>query len=391
MPPEVYHTSSYRAATGLFVSRVHSLIWVVLLPAAAECVASVWFPSISLRGLDLQLAVLNVSGALFEGFFTAWEHGAAVANGPIGDMLSFIADDMRGSFLSTYTSWAGMVGFAAALTHSHGALLPGLAYMLCCVQLGFVAHAIGYTTATFIFGAKRPAGKASQRPAFDTSLLHHALIAALIAFIGATYTLVRTDIAEYNDSDLRGDNTSQLPALFAFLDAEHNRLVVGMLCSISGAYVGNALGNAVDGSDAITKPLAKWDLAAGTLVCNTVFAIFGVSLNAATLRYAPLQRSVLLQSFSGSFCGAASAFAGHASDASSLYVRCGALRAARNTLANIALSLMVFFLALEIERMLATVDTIDRNRDGIVQAGEVLQYYGLSSEPPPLCTGKRCR
>ena len=36
----------------------------------------------------LQLAVLNVSGALFEGFFAAWERGDAVANGPGGELLA---------------------------------------------------------------------------------------------------------------------------------------------------------------------------------------------------------------------------------------------------------------------------------------------------------------
>ena len=55
-------SSSYRAGLGLVNARLHSYAWIILLPAAAECTASVYYPSISLGGLDLQLAVLNVSG-----------------------------------------------------------------------------------------------------------------------------------------------------------------------------------------------------------------------------------------------------------------------------------------------------------------------------------------
>ena len=143
--------SSYRAAVGLVTARAKSYVWVILLPAAAECTASVWFPDLSYGGLDLQLAALNISGALMEGFFAAWESGTAVARGPIGDVCSWIADDMRGSFLSTYTSWAGMVGFAAAITHNYGSLWVGFAYMIGCIICGFFAHGLGSTVATMLF------------------------------------------------------------------------------------------------------------------------------------------------------------------------------------------------------------------------------------------------
>ena len=132
-------SSSYRAGLGLVNARLHSYAWIILLPAAAECTASVYYPSISLGGLDLQLAVLNVSGALLEGFFAAWESGAAVATGPLGDLFAFTADDVRGSFLSTYTSWAGMVGFAASLAHGNESVADGLLYMLGCIICGMIA------------------------------------------------------------------------------------------------------------------------------------------------------------------------------------------------------------------------------------------------------------
>jgi len=203
------------------------------------------------------------------------------------------------------------------------------------------------------------------------------LLAAIVAYIAATYSLVVADVAAFEDSD-DSAGASQLPALFAFLDAPENRLIVAMCCSIAGAASGNALGNFVDSA------LPNWpspEVPTGTLVCNTIFAILGVSLNAATLRRSMWQRSVLLQSFSGSFCGAASAFAGHASDARSLWRGSGALTALKNTIANLALSALVFFMALEIERMLAVVGTVDVNSDGVVELYEIGVYYGVAAGP----------
>ena len=129
--------------------------------------------------------------------------------------------------------------------------------------------------------------------------------------------------------------------------------------------------------------------------------------------HAKWQRSVLLQSFAGSFCGAASAFAGmpspslaftdqpehplsfpfphslygrcartgHASDARSLYSGSGALTALKNTLANLVAASVVFLIALEIEQMLATVGTVDVNSDGIVELYEIGVYYGVAAGP----------
>ena len=55
-------STSYRTGIGLIEERAHSYIWIILLPAAAECVANVWYPSLSLMGIDMQLAALNISG-----------------------------------------------------------------------------------------------------------------------------------------------------------------------------------------------------------------------------------------------------------------------------------------------------------------------------------------
>lgn len=285
--------STYRAAVGVVAQRAHSYIWLLVLPAAAECTASVWFPSVSFGRLDLQLAALNVSGALFEGFFAAWESGNAVASGPIGDVLSFIADDMRGSFLSTYTSWAGMVGFAAALAHSEQTLLAGFAYMIGCVVCGFFAHALGELIACALFPA-RPKGKASSSSKRDASSFtaQNVLLGGLVGYIASTYLLLTADKVDFVDSDVI--SYSELPALISFLDADENRLLVAMACSIAGAASGNALGNIVDSK--LPNGFLSPEVPAGTLVCNALFALFGVSLNVFTLRQSKYGRSVLLQS-----------------------------------------------------------------------------------------------
>lgn len=218
--------STYRVAIGVVTARVQSYAWIVLLPAAAECTASVWFPSISYDRLDLQLAALNISGALFEGFFAAWENGVVVPNGPMGKMLAFISDDVRGSFLSTYTSWAGMVGFAAALAHSEQSLVAGGAYMVGCVLCGFIAHALGQRIAVLLFARKGTAVSVKpNQPNLPSSALQSVLLVALISYIVGTYILVLADIQDFEDADAIAP-TSGMPALLAFFDEPHRRLLV---------------------------------------------------------------------------------------------------------------------------------------------------------------------
>ena len=93
------------------------LAWTLVMPALAECVASVWLEDdwFMLRTHDLKLVFLNASGALLEGLFSAWEGGRALPpRGTLGKVLLSLADPMRGGFIAAYTSWAGMVSFAAS-------------------------------------------------------------------------------------------------------------------------------------------------------------------------------------------------------------------------------------------------------------------------------------
>lgn len=97
----------------------------------------------------------------------------------------------------------------------------------------------------------------------------------------------------------------------------------------------------------------------GTLVCNTLFACLALLLNLLSLRQKVWQRSVLLQAFSGSFCGAASAFAGHSSDTRELWKSAGPARALLNSAANLCFALIAFTLALHLERLLAEAQRLD--------------------------------
>ena len=46
------------------LTRVENILWLIALPAAAECIASVWLPEMELAGFDVKILFLNVSGAL---------------------------------------------------------------------------------------------------------------------------------------------------------------------------------------------------------------------------------------------------------------------------------------------------------------------------------------
>ena len=87
------------------LSSTETLVWLLALPAAAECIASVWVPDWSLGGVDAKLLFLNVSGAMLEGLFSAWDGGrAAPPPGAVGTGIASLSGVMRGAFIAAYTS-----------------------------------------------------------------------------------------------------------------------------------------------------------------------------------------------------------------------------------------------------------------------------------------------
>jgi len=359
------------------------LAWHLVLPAAAECTASVWFPEVQLFGVELQLASLNILGAFIEGFFDAFTTVSAQASslacaGVAGAVASSVAGDMQGYFLSTFTSWAGMVGKAAFFAHEAKSCGVGILYMAVCILLGVVAHTAGGKLA----GAFASSAKRAPPSASSTSTLRLAALAAVTAFVVGTYVSVFEDIAAFEDAELIGEQGHR-PALLAVFNAAHSRLLVAIAFSIAGAHVGNWLGDAVDGSredDASSAATGKVTVASGTLVCNLTFALLGLSLNAATVRHARWSHSVLLQSFAGSFCGAASAFNGHATDSRNLLAQkdsTAIVDALKNALANLVPSVLVMLVAYELEVLLAIGSALDANGDDFVAFGEIRAHYRL--------------
>lgn len=131
-------------------ARTRSLFCAALFPVAATVTTDVWYQSAppllllsSYRpamGYDVVLALTNVSGAFLDGFFQAWETGVAVPIGAGTEALRVVADDFRSYYLSTYTSWAGMVGVAASLANARSSVSVGMAYIVISILMAFVAH-----------------------------------------------------------------------------------------------------------------------------------------------------------------------------------------------------------------------------------------------------------
>ncbi len=129
-------------------ARTRSIVSAALFPAAATVTTDVWYqnafasPTLSRLavGYDVVLAMTNVSGAFLDGFFQAWETGAAVPVGAGTEALRASACDIRAYYLSTYTSWAGMVGVAASLANASSSASVGAAYIVVSTLLAFAAH-----------------------------------------------------------------------------------------------------------------------------------------------------------------------------------------------------------------------------------------------------------
>jgi len=345
--------------------KAEDLAWIIALPAAAECIASVWLPEMEMGGYDVKTIFLNVSGAALEGFFAALNDGV-VLRGALGSSIASLASAVRGSFLAAYTSWAGMVYYSGVIAKMQGSVLAGIAYLMLSVSMGMVAFFMGSKLATALGHSGAPATMASIQRA------RVGLLGGMAAFIAASYASVRADLTGFDD---KSGVSSELPSLLSFLDEEENRLLVAMACAVAGAASGNYVGGLIDGSGSTGV------FALGTLGCNILFGLLGLSLPVATLRRSILQRSVLLQSFAGSFCGAASAFAGHCADSCGLW-RIDKTKALTNVAYNLLGASFVCILGYEVEKMLAEHTIVDVNSNGVVELVELASFYHLASAPP---------
>lgn len=318
-------------------------IWLLLLPAAATCTTDVFFQtailSYSAIGYDFVLAVANVSGAFLDGFFAEWESGGAVPNGSKTEALHLISEDMRASFLSTYTSWAGMVGVAASIAHSRSSFLIGLGYIIVSVLCAFVAVQLGSDFSKHI-ASSAPITNTSYQFAKKAHNLLRRFMVLLILYIMASYI--------YLDRE----------GTLALIEGEKNwiastpwnQLSLSILFAVCGAYTGNKVAD-----DITPKYIKSSVLPMGTLICNALFGLLGLSLNCMRLNDQSWEDSLVLRAFALNFCGAASLFARHISDNRQLYYRknkSGMRMAGINITANILFATLLFWVALEIEILL---------------------------------------
>lgn len=329
----------YRKSSSIFTyrARAQPLLWVLILPAAATVTTDVWFQSDILSsafGYDVVLAITNVTGAFFDGFFSAWESALAVPSGPKTEALHLIADDMRAFGLSTYTSWAGMVGVAASMAHTRSSALVGILYILLTILCAFVAHGLGSDFAQYISSPDPITNKPYSTRAHR---LLQQFMTCLVGYILLSYMY----LGEENiDSDTGKE--------FWIIATPRNQLVVSTVFAIFGAYGGHWLADIISKSQSLKYPLIPME----TLICNALFGMLGLSLNAFKLSNVLWGESLILRGFAINFCGAASLFARHVSDNRRLYAKKwkGLWRAWINMVANIVFATLVFWAAFEIEQ-----------------------------------------
>jgi len=332
--------SDHRASLGIFQERRAgiSILWWFLLPAAAVMTTDVWFT----ENKHLQLISLNVTGAMMDGFFAIWESKTFDSHSPITTLMHRLADVIRAFFLSTYTSWAGMVTFAATLSTRKGSIGWGFWYIIVSVVLGFLANGIGSSIAKKIAKQHKERRTTKIKLESQVQFLIHTVLVLLTIYIIITYALVVTHVRDFSD-------VFASARYFISSGVDDLQLLIAVVCSISGAYVGNFFGNLVD------SRFNHWhSLLMGTLFCNTIFALLSLLLPILTLTQPTIwEGSLWLAPFSSSFCGAASAFAGHTSDLQMFYRKGNHKSAIENAIANIGASSIVLIIAIRFEHLVA--------------------------------------
>jgi len=249
-----------------------------------------------------------------------------------------------------------MVGVAASMAHARSDFKVGIMYILLTILCAFVAH-----------------GELLRFLSHPSSSAYH-----LILFL--TSKGLGSDFAEYISSpdpitnkpySSRAHKLSQQIMIwlvgyillsYIYLGKENidsgagtefwitatprNQLLISTLFAIAGAYSGHLLAHV------ISKSLKYSPIPMETLVCNALFGMLGLSLNAFKLSDVSWGESLILRGFAINFCGAASLFARHVSDNQRLYAKKwkGLLRTWINILANILFATLVFWAAFEIEQ-----------------------------------------
>ncbi|KAL3778540.1 hypothetical protein HJC23_001709 [Cyclotella cryptica] len=316
-------------------ARTRSFLWTLLFPAAATVTTDVWFhtaPLSSNFSYGLILAIINVSGAFLDGFFSAFENGDAVPIGPKTEALHLVAEEVRTFGLSTYTSWAGMVNVAASMGIARSNFAVGLLYILMCIGCGFVAHGLGSDFAQYVSPSDLLLDgtiNASYSPIPRANKIVDRTILVLTLYILTTYIFI--ELTEPQQK-------------FWAEESPSNQLVVSIFFAVGGAYTGNIVSKLAPENSQIPM---------GTILCNATFSLLSLLLNRLQTYYRSPSESLVLKALSINFCGAASIFSRHISGLSLLYTM--SLKRSRLVFLNVSINLlfatMIYWIALVIESL----------------------------------------
>jgi len=227
---------------------------------------------------------------------------------------------------------AGMVGVAALMAHARSSALVGIMYILLTILCAFLAHGLGSDFARYISSPDPITNKPYSTKAHKLS---QQFMTCLVGYVLLSYMYL-------GEEDIDSDEGNH----FWIIATPRNQLVVSTVFAILGAYSGHWLANI------ISKSLKYRPIPMETLVCNALFGMLGLSLDAFKLSDVSWGESLILRGFAINFCGVASLFARHASDNQRLYGKKwrGLAIVWINIVANIVFATLVFWAAFEIEQ-----------------------------------------
>lgn len=315
-----------------------SFLWTLLLPAAATVTTDIWIHTFTLSfNYNLVLAVVNVSGAFLDGFFSVFETGDVAHNGPKTKAIHLVSMEIRAFGLSTYTSWAGMVNAASSIGFAKSNVFVGLVYILLCIGCGFAAHGLGSDL------AKHMSDPVSL-PGTTTYAQHNPVPRALkildVSMISLTIYILVSYLYLQMTEPHQKFWTDVTPC---------NQLIVSIFFAVGGAYTGNIVSNLAPKSTNVQL---------GTIMCNVTFSLLSLSLNVFRAKNPLWDESLVLKACSVNFCGAASVFSRHISGLSLLYSTSSkrSRLVLMNVFVNLLFATMIYWIALEIEILLHETD-----------------------------------
>mmetsp|Transcript_8429 Transcript_8429/g.21535 ORF Transcript_8429/g.21535 Transcript_8429/m.21535 type:complete len:356 (+) Transcript_8429:373-1440(+) len=262
------------------------VIWMVLLPATAECLIAEFLPhATSEVGIDLASTAANTLGAFLEGLLYGVERQSARVE------TQRLCSMTRGYFMNVFTSFPFVAVHAADMCVLNGPMM-GLGYIVTSLALAVTAFELGRRpTEVLLFEARFNPMHWTSRIGTQHSRrrILYGLCAVLIISLLKSKFVLAAAVAIGRDT--------------ADQEAHTVETLVGIVMAIAGALLGGLV------------PSCTW---ANFLSCMFVGMAFG---SRRLLGWDAADASlwtVVFTKFVGSFCGATSGFAKMLSDAGKL-------------------------------------------------------------------------